>query len=342
MELSELDFGDAVPRPIIVAATYGSSFTDETLRSNVLQTRSLEQSNIISRKIPYEVRTPVTFSRAFRIFGAEGGNEISRLKTEKRESLIYAQPLEIFGSYDDFTLYRMRGVNIRSWFAEELGTALMKFRQDSLYDTLYRVHADNAAAGYPAMSIGSDASPEPFNYDTTLEMVHRFAEHFSDISGWNVHWDFRSHLQGLADTVPEPGEKRWVTREGQRLYMHGFPVYFNVNADAEVQYLNEDSELEEYNRYGLYYTYAVPGEDPEDRYRVYLSAKNTYAEYIGFSPPSRPYDRPQIPAGTAGYPEQGMSAGISVFLQMLLGPQIQIPRNRWDRISTALLTTVLP
>ena len=340
---SGFQFSDSVSRVIKEAALSNTEYHEPWLGSPITRKKSIPNSYLISNKVPYHVLVPVGEQGDFRDFRYENGIQPVRLSSVQNEGQIYSFPFSVFLTDHEIALWRMRNFNIKKKAYEVLSIQTARFRIRRWFDELGLVVESNESNPYsgsmtlPSMRIGDGTAN--FDYDNTLAAERKFSGIYHNaIWGWVVHTDIYDWIRKQADTQMAGGYAgaKWISKDGNRLYMHGIPVY-----EAPWEDLSTTKNGSAYTSLGLKYTdtNVTPN---VDRYRSYLLTKSICEEWIGWAPRTKFVDMPPQPAGTPGWPTEGMSAGIMWHLDLLVADIFSIPKNGWDRLGVVQLHTILP
>ena len=319
------DFSDAVKRRVLEAAMEGAEYSAEVLGSPITVRKKIAADQYIrSRVIPYDVTLPLDPGRAFRTWGVEGGNAVNRLGSEPREAGIIEFPFQIFVTDDEIELHKRRQQNIKTAVKRRVQQVLTDFRKAKFFDNLALAVLANEDTDYPSAIF--DAGTDPLTYDVANEALSFFTgSRERKVVACFIHVDWYTSLRTEARRVPEQGSVQWVTTasEQQKKYeLLDIPLYSSPLEDTE-----GEKDYSEYTWSGLKFT-----ENEEVRYRTYFVTQDAHTEYTGWAPSMKMLDTAPVPAGTAGYPANGQSSGVTWYLSLLHAGVYSIPKDGWDRI----------
>ena len=266
----------------------------------------------------------------FFTWGVEGGTARNRLSSGHRYVEIYKTVCRIFVTDDELELMRLQNISLPRHVAANMGYFARKTRVHQLVDSWDNVITENEASSYPSMVVSDDSTP--ISYDITYSALQKFDGYPpSDLAAWVFHSDLRPYLQGLADTIPEPGTKAWVSKNGNQLYIHGIPVYFQPWEDQDVLKDNVS-----YSMAGLRY---VKSEGPPIvyGYRAYLVTRGLTTQHVGWAPRGKVLDVAPVAPGMPGYPSEGAPSGVEWYEALLLANEVQLPKAGYDRLGLVQL-----
>ena len=334
---SLFNFSDGLRRELTEAALKLSEYSSKVLAAPFTEARDFPGDKLAGI-IPYRIGLPVVEEGSFRTYGVEGGNPVNRLGDVTRQGTIQEFPCQFFVTMAEIDLHAQRKINLKRRVLSQMGDLVKRYRLRQFFDGLKLAvdenEADDNELDLPSMRIAGGTGS--LSFEMVYQAKRKFVEDRREqIIGLLVHSDVFEFLEPEAKRQASAmySGKRWITAdEAGNVRILGVPVTECPWDDKIVQ-----KDYEDYTLSGLRRLTdpdeAYDGTTNPYLYRTFLVTKLVMKEYTGWATGSdMVMDTAPVPAGTAGYPANGQSAGKTWYTSLYTGNIIEVPRDGWDRI----------